>query len=71
MSNGIETLFNWIREHDDVVVELSWTGEDVQIAMSHCGCYRFKYVDPSYIPTDHLIDLMDYMYAEIYMEVRK
>lgn len=71
MSNGIETLLNWIREHDDVVVELSWRGEDIQIAMNHCGCYRFKYIDSSYIPTDQLIDILDIAYSQIYEEVKK
>ena len=71
MSNGIEILFDWIREHEDVVVELSWSGEDIQIAMSHCGHYRFKYVDPGYIPTNQLIDILDNVYAQIYEEVTK
>ena len=71
MSYGIETLFNWIRKHDDVVVELSWAVDNFRIAMRYCGCYRFVYVDPSYIPIDHLIDILDNAYAQIYEEVRK
>lgn len=66
MSNA---LFNWIKEHNGVIVEFSTTEDgDIEITMTHCRCWKVRYMDFATIH-DKLIDTLDDMYLEICEEV--